>query len=133
MLPVLKRVTTESRLAPPGWVRGPASVSGPPVSSSHWRAIHSPPSVVHSGVHRGQTETLVHAEAGAEAASWFPLLCFIINSCGSDRRRQKLPERTLCVLNHKHGRIPPSLPVLVLFVLSEVGMDSGASKDVSDG
>lgn len=83
--------------------------------------------------HRGQTETLVHAEAGAEAASWFPLLCFIINSCGSDCWRQKLPERTLCVLNHKHGRIRPSLPVLVLFVLSEVRLDSGASKDVSDG
>lgn len=76
--------------------------------------------MVHSGAHRGQTETLVHAEAEAEAASWFPLLCFIINSCGSDCWRQKLPERTLCIRNHKRGHIRPSLPVLILFVLSEM-------------
>lgn len=42
-------------------------------------------------------------------------------------------KETLGVPNHERGRIRPFLPVLVLFALAEVQMDSGASKGVSDG
>lgn len=67
-LPVLRRLGPESRLAPPSRSRGPVSESRPPVSSVATGGPFIPlSSVVHSGAHRGQLETLGPAEAEARA------------------------------------------------------------------